>query len=146
MSLCPGCVNTFNLLSSLCHSVNDTFVSADVHKNGFIVFIASSLLHMLITCRLWHVIRRSYVNPEVNKRVHDVCLLLWFKTSQTESKLHQNIVLTNRRNIFPVLTWTISNVWCSAEFYLQAALKGWKSDVDLNWAVWTCQWNWSWRS
>ncbi|XP_026213338.1 post-GPI attachment to proteins factor 2 [Anabas testudineus] len=34
------------------------------HKNGFIVFIASSLLHMLITCRLWHMIRRSYVSPE----------------------------------------------------------------------------------
>lgn len=35
-----------------------------VHKNGFIVFIASSLLHMLSTCRLWHVIRRHSVNPE----------------------------------------------------------------------------------
>lgn len=44
-----------------------TFVSAGLHKNGFIVFIASSLLHMLITCRLWHVIRTHYVNPEVNK-------------------------------------------------------------------------------
>lgn len=39
---------------------------ADVHKNGFIMFIASSLLHMLITCRLWYVIRRNYVSPEVN--------------------------------------------------------------------------------
>ncbi|XP_017260700.1 post-GPI attachment to proteins factor 2 [Kryptolebias marmoratus] len=38
--------------------------SYKVHKNGFITFIASSLLHMLITCRLWHVIRRHYVNPE----------------------------------------------------------------------------------
>lgn len=44
-----------------------TFVSAGLHENGFIVFIASSLLHMLITCRLWHVIRTHYVNPEVNK-------------------------------------------------------------------------------
>ncbi|XP_069001826.1 post-GPI attachment to proteins factor 2 [Embiotoca jacksoni] len=35
-----------------------------VHKNGFIVFIGSSLLHMLITCRLWYVIRKHYVNPE----------------------------------------------------------------------------------
>lgn len=41
--------------------------SSDIHKNGFIVFIASSLLHMLITCRLWHVIRSHYVNPEVTK-------------------------------------------------------------------------------
>lgn len=45
-----------------------TYVSStetyDIHKKGFIVFIASSLLHMLITCRLWHVIRTHYVNPE----------------------------------------------------------------------------------
>ncbi|XP_056140834.1 post-GPI attachment to proteins factor 2 [Lampris incognitus] len=34
------------------------------HKNGFIVFIISSLLHMLITCRLWHVIKAYCVNPE----------------------------------------------------------------------------------
>uniref|UniRef100_A0A3Q2PH15 Acyltransferase PGAP2 n=1 Tax=Fundulus heteroclitus TaxID=8078 RepID=A0A3Q2PH15_FUNHE len=36
-----------------------------VHKYGFIVFIACSLLHMLITVRLWHVIQRHYVSPEV---------------------------------------------------------------------------------
>lgn len=45
-----------------------TYVSSaetyKLHKGGFIAFIASSLLHMLITCRLWHVIRRHYVNPE----------------------------------------------------------------------------------
>lgn len=35
-----------------------------LHKNGFIVFIASSLLHMLITCRLWQLISRYCVNPE----------------------------------------------------------------------------------
>ncbi|XP_061818604.1 post-GPI attachment to proteins factor 2 [Nerophis lumbriciformis] len=35
-----------------------------VHKYAFFVFIVSSLLHMLITCRLWHVIKKHYVNPE----------------------------------------------------------------------------------
>ncbi|XP_038137459.1 post-GPI attachment to proteins factor 2 [Cyprinodon tularosa] len=35
-----------------------------VHKYGFIVFIACSLLHMLITCWLWYVIKRQYVSPE----------------------------------------------------------------------------------
>ncbi|XP_047235274.1 post-GPI attachment to proteins factor 2 [Girardinichthys multiradiatus] len=35
-----------------------------VHKYGFIVFIACSQLHMLITCRLWYVIKRTYVSPE----------------------------------------------------------------------------------
>ncbi|KAF6740041.1 Post-GPI attachment to proteins factor 2 [Oryzias melastigma] len=41
-----------------------TYVSStetyDYHKKGFIVFVASSLLHMLITCRLWFVIKRHY--------------------------------------------------------------------------------------
>ncbi|XP_029375877.1 acyltransferase PGAP2 [Echeneis naucrates] len=45
-----------------------TYVSStetySVHKNSFIVFIGSSLLHMLITCWLWRTIRRYYVNPE----------------------------------------------------------------------------------
>ncbi|KAL6098231.1 pgap2 [Pungitius sinensis] len=38
--------------------------SYSVHQNAFIVFIVCSLLHMLVTCRLWQVIRRHYVNPE----------------------------------------------------------------------------------
>ncbi|CAB1415606.1 unnamed protein product [Pleuronectes platessa] len=45
-----------------------TYVSStetySLHKNGFIVFVGSSLLHMLITCWLWQVIRRYCVNPE----------------------------------------------------------------------------------
>ncbi|XP_061596376.1 post-GPI attachment to proteins factor 2 [Cololabis saira] len=45
-----------------------TYVSStetyNVHKNGFVVFIGSSLLHMLVTCWLWHVIKRHYINPE----------------------------------------------------------------------------------
>ncbi|XP_029029108.1 post-GPI attachment to proteins factor 2 [Betta splendens] len=58
--LCSLAENTGLLLLTYVSST-ETY---NVHKNGFIVFIASSLLHMLITCRLWHVIRRSYVNPE----------------------------------------------------------------------------------
>lgn len=51
------------------------FLSVGIHKNGFVVFIASSLLHMLITCRLWHVIKRQYVNPEVNNALCSVFYL-----------------------------------------------------------------------
>ncbi|CAB1315785.1 unnamed protein product [Coregonus sp. 'balchen'] len=32
--------------------------------NGFITFTACSLLHMLITCRLWQVIKKFSLNPE----------------------------------------------------------------------------------
>ncbi|KAK2827975.1 hypothetical protein Q5P01_019009 [Channa striata] len=58
--LCSVAENTGLLLLTYVSST-ETY---NVHKNGFIVFIASSLLHMLITCRLWHVIRRYYMNPE----------------------------------------------------------------------------------
>ncbi|XP_022070695.1 post-GPI attachment to proteins factor 2 [Acanthochromis polyacanthus] len=58
--LCSLAENTGLLLLTYVAST-ETY---SVHKYGFIVFIVSSLLHMLITCRLWHVIRKHYVNPE----------------------------------------------------------------------------------
>lgn len=58
--LCSLAENTGLLLLTYVSST-ETY---SVHKNAFIVFIGSSLLHMLITCRLWQVIRRHYVNPE----------------------------------------------------------------------------------
>lgn len=58
--LCSVAENTGLLLLTYVSST-ETY---NVHKYGFIVFIGSSLLHMLITCRLWQVIRRHYVNPE----------------------------------------------------------------------------------
>ncbi|XP_060792222.1 post-GPI attachment to proteins factor 2 [Neoarius graeffei] len=36
----------------------------NLHKNGFITFIASSILHMLCTCRLWYVIKKSPLSSE----------------------------------------------------------------------------------
>ncbi|KAL7853811.1 hypothetical protein AOLI_G00206550 [Acnodon oligacanthus] len=35
-----------------------------LHKNGFIMFIGSSLLHMMCTCRLWQVITKYTVSAE----------------------------------------------------------------------------------
>ncbi|XP_068454990.1 post-GPI attachment to proteins factor 2 [Clinocottus analis] len=58
--LCSLAENTGLLLLTYVSST-ETY---SVHKNSFIVFIASSLLHMLITCRLWQVIQRHSVNPE----------------------------------------------------------------------------------
>uniref|UniRef100_A0A3P8N8T3 Acyltransferase PGAP2 n=1 Tax=Astatotilapia calliptera TaxID=8154 RepID=A0A3P8N8T3_ASTCA len=34
------------------------------HDNGFRVFTGSSLVHMLITCRLWYVMKRSFESAE----------------------------------------------------------------------------------
>ncbi|XP_029924352.1 post-GPI attachment to proteins factor 2 isoform X2 [Myripristis murdjan] len=58
--LCSLAENTGLLLLTYVAST-ETY---SVHKNGFIVFIGSSLLHMLFTCRLWQVISRYCVNPE----------------------------------------------------------------------------------
>ncbi|KAL4608524.1 hypothetical protein GN956_G24504 [Arapaima gigas] len=45
-----------------------TYVSSTetyhLHRNGFIAFISCSFVHMLITCRLWMVIRRYSLIPE----------------------------------------------------------------------------------
>ncbi|TNN30966.1 Post-GPI attachment to proteins factor 2 [Liparis tanakae] len=60
-----------------------TYVSStetySVHQNSFIVFIASSILHMLITCRLWYVIKRHYVNPEGSWRTRDPFRAPWWR-------------------------------------------------------------------
>ncbi|XP_028320966.1 post-GPI attachment to proteins factor 2 [Gouania willdenowi] len=45
-----------------------TYVSSSetyfVHKEGFVLFIVSSLINMLITCRLWRAIKDSSLSPE----------------------------------------------------------------------------------
>ncbi|XP_051903511.1 post-GPI attachment to proteins factor 2 isoform X2 [Hippocampus zosterae] len=45
-----------------------TFVASTeiytVHKGGFLTFIVSSQLYMLITCRLWYVLKRQNVHKE----------------------------------------------------------------------------------
>ncbi|KAM3601656.1 uncharacterized protein V6R79_016349 [Siganus canaliculatus] len=51
------------------------------HKNGFIMFIGASLVHMLITCRLWHVIRKHYVNPEEVTSYHYKVRLFLFNVT-----------------------------------------------------------------
>ncbi|KAK0131229.1 Post-GPI attachment to proteins factor 2 [Merluccius polli] len=58
--LCSLAENTGLLLLTYVAST-ETY---SVHKYSFIVFIASSQLHMLVTCRLWHVIKRHCVHSE----------------------------------------------------------------------------------
>ncbi|CAI5693127.1 unnamed protein product [Oreochromis niloticus] len=51
-----------------------TYVSSTetyfVHKEGFVLFIVSSLIYMLITCRLWKSIKKYSLNPEDAKSHH----------------------------------------------------------------------------
>nr|XP_006627912.2 PREDICTED: post-GPI attachment to proteins factor 2 isoform X1 [Lepisosteus oculatus] len=47
------------LLTYVCSSENYW-----LHKNGFITFIGSSILHMLVTCLLWKIIKVYSVSPE----------------------------------------------------------------------------------
>lgn len=69
----PICWSNFPF--SLC------FCSLVVHKEGFVLFIVSSLIYMLITCRLWKSIKKYSLSPEVRnskwgtrtKNCHIIC-------------------------------------------------------------------------
>ncbi|XP_077396560.1 acyltransferase PGAP2-like [Festucalex cinctus] len=51
-----------------------TYVSSSetdfVHKKGFILFIVSSFVYMLVTCHLWKAIKKFSLNPEDAKSHH----------------------------------------------------------------------------
>uniref|UniRef100_A0A8C9YEZ7 Acyltransferase PGAP2 n=1 Tax=Sander lucioperca TaxID=283035 RepID=A0A8C9YEZ7_SANLU len=72
-SRCPeSSLCCFNLAFSICENLGLlllTYVSSSetyfVHKEGFVLFIVSSLIHMLITCRLWKTIKKYSLSPEV---------------------------------------------------------------------------------
>uniref|UniRef100_A0A8C9YG44 Acyltransferase PGAP2 n=1 Tax=Sander lucioperca TaxID=283035 RepID=A0A8C9YG44_SANLU len=71
-SRCPeSSLCCFNLAFSICENLGLlllTYVSSSetyfVHKEGFVLFIVSSLIHMLITCRLWKTIKKYSLSPE----------------------------------------------------------------------------------
>ncbi|KAM9811444.1 post-GPI attachment to proteins factor 2-like isoform X1 [Syngnathus typhle] len=48
-------------------SSNETYF---VHKEGFILFILSSFVYMIITCRLWKAIKTYSLNPEDARSHH----------------------------------------------------------------------------
>ncbi|XP_029629559.1 post-GPI attachment to proteins factor 2 isoform X1 [Salmo trutta] len=57
----------FGLLLLTYVSSNETYL---VHKEGFVLFIASSVIHMVLTCRLWLVIKKYSLIPEDVKSFH----------------------------------------------------------------------------
>lgn len=66
--------------------------STDVHKNGFMMFVGSSLFHMLCTCRLWSVIAKYSLTSEVNQLSVFYSVLLF----SVLCKDQQRAVYTNR--------------------------------------------------
>ncbi|XP_051537718.1 post-GPI attachment to proteins factor 2 [Myxocyprinus asiaticus] len=78
-------LSVLTFLLALCENVGLlllTHVSStetySVHKSGFIIFIGSSLLHMLCTCRLWAVIERLSLSAEEMISYHHKCRLFLF--------------------------------------------------------------------
>ncbi|MBN3300156.1 acyltransferase PGAP2 isoform X2 [Amia ocellicauda] len=64
-------LNYLNLIFSVLENVGLlllTYVSSTetykLHKNGFIMFICSALIHMMITCILWKMVKKYSVSPE----------------------------------------------------------------------------------
>ncbi|XP_029373626.1 post-GPI attachment to proteins factor 2-like [Echeneis naucrates] len=60
-----------------------TYVSSSetyfVHKEGFALFIISSVIYMLITCRLWKSIKKYSLSPEIAKSHHWKVRILLFE-------------------------------------------------------------------
>ncbi|XP_020490560.2 post-GPI attachment to proteins factor 2 [Labrus bergylta] len=85
-SLCSlTCLNlTFSILENLSLLLL-TYVSSSetffVHKEGFLLFIVSSIIHMMITCRLWKAIKKYSLNPEDAKSHHWKVRFLFFNVS-----------------------------------------------------------------
>ncbi|XP_034404602.1 post-GPI attachment to proteins factor 2-like [Cyclopterus lumpus] len=64
-------LSCFSLAFSVCENLGLlllTYVSSSetyfVHKEGFVLFLVSSLIYMLITCRLWKTIKKYSLCPE----------------------------------------------------------------------------------
>lgn len=53
------------ILSQPCAVCVYMFPTLVVHKEGFVLFLVSSLIYMLITCRLWNAIKKYSLSPEV---------------------------------------------------------------------------------
>ncbi|XP_056140005.1 post-GPI attachment to proteins factor 2-like [Lampris incognitus] len=78
-----SCVCCLNLAFSFFENLGLfllTYVSSSetyfVHKEGFVLFIVSSVIYMSITCWLWRIIRKYSLNPEEAKSYHRKVRLL----------------------------------------------------------------------
>ncbi|XP_030601075.1 post-GPI attachment to proteins factor 2-like [Archocentrus centrarchus] len=106
-----------------------TYVSSTetyfVHKEGFVLFIVSSLIYMLITCRLWKAIKKYSLSPEDAKSHHwkvrflllNVCFCVfagffyWKHNMYCESGSYTFFALFEYLVVFSNMAFHLTAVW-----------------------------------
>lgn len=64
------CISSIRFLPVLC-----SFALSVVHKEGFVLFIISSFVYMLTTCRLWKSIKKYSLSPKVRNIKSDTLIM-----------------------------------------------------------------------
>uniref|UniRef100_A0A8C6U314 Acyltransferase PGAP2 n=1 Tax=Neogobius melanostomus TaxID=47308 RepID=A0A8C6U314_9GOBI len=125
-------LSVFCLLFAVCEnmglllltSVSSTEAYA-VHKAGFLLFICSSLIYMLITCRLWSAITRQYFSPEDakshrwKKRLLLVCYFFcgfaaffyWKHNMYCQSGAYTMFALFEYLLVFSIMAFHLTAIW-----------------------------------
>ncbi|XP_054650270.1 post-GPI attachment to proteins factor 2-like isoform X1 [Dunckerocampus dactyliophorus] len=130
LSLAFSVLENLGLLLLSYVSSKETYL---LHQEGFILFILSSLIYMLITCRLWKTIKRYSLNPEVSSppptppivyMTSYVCLFS-FLSSQDAKSHHWKVrflLLNVCFSAFAGFFYVKHNLYCESGIYTFFAL------------------------